>query len=257
MRREGHLKFLFITGTAGSGKSSMTLSLADRLRSAEAEVATLNMDPGVVWLPYSPDVDVRDYVNYERMIEDYQLGPNGALVASVDAAVGHVGEMRTELERLRPEYVVVDTPGQMELFAYRDSGLHAATAISGGDFTVLFLADSIFLNSVSDYISLLLLSYSIHARFKSPQINCISKVDLLSKELYDKGMAWSSCPESLLDEFALERPDLKGEISGRILGMLIEVGALGEFIFTSSNTGEGLDDLYAQIQRIHTGGEDR
>jgi hypothetical protein len=251
------LNFVFVLGTAGSGKSALTLSLEDRLRSSEVDVATVNLDPGVLWLPYTPDVDIRDYVNYERMVEEYKLGPNGALVACVDAAVNNVGEMREELQKLEPEYVFVDTPGQMELFAYRDSGMFIASALSENNFSVLFLADSIFLNRASDFVSILLMSYSVNARFKAPQINCISKVDLLPKELYDRGLMWTSEPGVLKDAFAAEAPGLKTEISERILDALIEMGALGEFIFTSSNTGEGLDDLYAQMQRVHTGGEDR
>lgn len=251
------MNFIFITGTAGSGKSTLVLSLEERLRAFEVDVATINLDPGVLWLPYTPDVDIRDYINYERMIEDYKLGPNGALVACVDAAMNHVKEMKEELQKLGPDYVLVDTPGQMELFAYRDSGMFMASALSDNNFSVLFLADSLFLNRVSDYVAILLLSYSINARFKAPQINCISKVDLLPKELYDRGLSWISEPTLLKDAFLAESRDIKTEMSERMLDLLIDIGALGEFIFTSSNTGEGLDDLYAQIQRVHTGGEDR
>ncbi|MCQ5374210.1 MAG: hypothetical protein NO515_04210, partial [Candidatus Methanomethylicia archaeon] len=67
---------------------------------------------------------------------------------------------------------------------------------------------------------------------------------------------WSSDSVTLKDAFLSETADLKREISERILDSLLDIGALGEFIFISSNTGEGLDDLYAQLQRIHTGGID-
>ncbi|MGQ9759313.1 MAG: ATP/GTP-binding protein [Candidatus Methanomethylicaceae archaeon] len=248
--------FVYIMGTAGSGKSALTSALANRLRASEASVATVNLDPGVLWLPYGPEVDIRDYINYDRMVEDLKLGPNGALVACVDAAVNHVQEMREEVERLDPDYVLVDTPGQMELFAYRDSGTFIASALSGGPFSVIFLADSIFLNRASDFISVMLLSHSVHVRFRSPQINCLSKIDLLPEDLLERASLWASDPVLLKEAFASEAADLKREISERILETLLEIGALGEFIFISSNTGEGLDDLYAQLQRIHTGGVD-
>ncbi|MDD1775933.1 MAG: ATP/GTP-binding protein [Candidatus Methanomethylicus sp.] len=250
------MKFTFLMGTAGSGKSAMTLSLAERMQSSEVDVATLNLDPGVRWLPYTPDVDIRDFINYDRLVDEYKLGPNGALVASVDAAVNHIDEMRSELEKLCPEYVIVDTPGQMELFAYRDAGAIIARTLSEKEHSIIFLADSLFLNRSSDFVSILLLSYSIQTRFRAPQINCISKVDLMPKSLYDKGILWTNDPDLLLEEFIAETPDLKSEIARRMLEALVDLDALGEFIFTSSNTGEGLDDLYAQIQRVHTGGED-
>ncbi|MEM2128049.1 MAG: ATP/GTP-binding protein [Candidatus Methanomethyliaceae archaeon] len=250
------MNFVYIMGTAGSGKSALTSALADRLRISDIDVATVNLDPGVRWLPYSPEVDIREYVNYDRMIEDYRLGPNGALVACVDAAVNHVKEMKEELERLEPDYVLVDTPGQMELFAYRDSGTFIASALSGGSFSIVFLADHLFLNKPSDFVSILLLSYSVHVRFRAPQVNCVSKIDLISEEVLDKARLWSSDSVTLKDAFLSETADLKTEISERILDSLLDIGALGEFIFISSNTGDGLDDLYAQLQRIHTGGID-
>lgn len=251
------MNFVYIIGTAGSGKSALTMALSERLQSPEQSIATLNLDPGVQWLPYNPDVDIRDYVNYDQLVQDYKLGPNGGLVASVDAAVNHVGEMKRELEKLGTDYVIVDTPGQMELFAYRNSGLFIANALAEGNFSTIFLADSLFLNKPSDLVSVFLLAYSINARFKGPQINCISKVDLVTKEVYDRGIVWASDPELLREAFFSEAPDTRMEMSERVLDLLIDMGTLGEFIFTSSNTGEGLDDLYAQLQRIHTGGEDR
>jgi len=251
------MNYLFLMGTAGSGKSAMALALSERIKSSDADVALLNLDAGVRWLPYAPDSDIRDYVDYAQLAEEYKLGPNGALVASVDAAVGHVSEMKAELERLDPEFVIVDTPGQMELFAYRDAGTLIASELAGDDFSTVFLADSIFLNRASDFISILLLSYSVQARFRAPQINCISKIDLLPKDLLERAIMWSSDPDTLINEFMSQRSDEKMELSMKLLESMLDSGALGEFIFTSSNTGEGLDDLYAQIQRIHSGGEDR
>jgi len=248
--------FTYLMGTAGSGKSTLALSLAERLRASEVEVAMLNLDPGVQWLPYAPDVDIRDYVDYAKLAQEFKLGPNGALVASVDAAVNHVDSMREELEKLRPDTVIVDTPGQMELFAYRSSGTYLSNALSGGDKSMIFLADSLFLNRASDFVSILLLSYSIATRFRAPQVNCISKVDLLPKEIYDRAILWTSDPEMLREAFYGEKTDSANEMSQNMLDGLLDIGALGEFIFTSSNTGEGLDNLHAQLQRIHTSSED-
>ncbi len=242
-------------GTAGSGKSTLVLSLRDRIGSSEVSVATLNLDPGVRWLPYSPDVDVRDYIDYDRLVDEYKLGPNGALIASVDASVNHIRAIREELDEIGADYVLVDTPGQMEIFAYRSAGRGIASSLSEGKYCTVFLADSVFLNRPSDFVSILLLSYSIQARFHAPQINCISKCDLIAHEIYERGHLWIEDPEFLKEAFMSERADLHVEISERVLEALIEMGVLGEFIFTSSNTGEGLDDLYAQMQRIHSGGD--
>jgi GTPase SAR1 family protein len=51
---------VFVIGTAGSGKSYLTASFSDWLHLAKQNVITVNLDPGVLTLPYTPDVDIRD-----------------------------------------------------------------------------------------------------------------------------------------------------------------------------------------------------
>ncbi len=74
----------FIVGTAGSGKSFLTSTLVDYLKLNEINVNTLNMDPGVLRLPYAPDIDVRAYIDINEIMNEFELGPNGGLVAAVD-----------------------------------------------------------------------------------------------------------------------------------------------------------------------------
>jgi len=50
----------------------------------EQDVVTVNLDAGAMILPYSPDVDIRNYFSVEGLIEKYDLGPNGALLLAAD-----------------------------------------------------------------------------------------------------------------------------------------------------------------------------
>ena len=47
----------YILGPAGAGKSHLTRSTYDWMNSLQYNVITMNLDPGVVRLPYSPDID--------------------------------------------------------------------------------------------------------------------------------------------------------------------------------------------------------
>jgi GTPase SAR1 family protein len=49
---------IFITGTAGSGKSLLTSNLLEWYNSNDITPISINLDPGVSMLPYEPDVDV-------------------------------------------------------------------------------------------------------------------------------------------------------------------------------------------------------
>lgn len=113
---------IYLTGTAGSGKSTLTSVLKKWYDERESDCAILNLDPGAFKLPYEPDVDIRNYVNIERIMEEYELGPNGALIAASDLIAVNLNSVKEELEDLKPDYVLVDTPGQLELFAFKDSG---------------------------------------------------------------------------------------------------------------------------------------
>ena len=75
---------VFIIGTAGSGKSRLTAAYSDWLKMSKQDVAIVNLDPGVSVLPYSPEVDVRDYVDVGNLMEQYNLGPNGALIMAAE-----------------------------------------------------------------------------------------------------------------------------------------------------------------------------
>lgn len=40
----------------------------------------VNLDPASEYTPYSSDIDIRDLITVRDVMEEYKLGPNGALV---------------------------------------------------------------------------------------------------------------------------------------------------------------------------------
>lgn len=69
---------VFMVGMAGSGKSSLTAAYSEWLKGSDQDVLIANFDPGATALPYNPDIDSRRYVDVEKLMLDYKLGPNGA-----------------------------------------------------------------------------------------------------------------------------------------------------------------------------------
>ena len=63
------MKTIFVSGTAGSGKSLLTSKLQDYYSRNGAFAAILNLDPGVDSMPYTCDIDVRDYVDYVSIMQ--------------------------------------------------------------------------------------------------------------------------------------------------------------------------------------------
>jgi len=248
--------YIVILGTAGSGKTTLTGSLQEWLEDYGFDVATINLDPAAEYLPYKPDIDVRDYVNAREIMLKYKLGPNGALIVSADLIATRLDEILDEVNALRSNYIIIDTPGQLEVFAFRESGPVVLNTIVGSSKTVtLFLIDSIFSKSPSGLLSALLLSASIHVRLGKPQVNVLTKSDLISDEDLDKIINYMENPE----EFAY---NLISDKTTRILWDLGDLEAIlprltmYKMIPVSSINRDGFDNLYAMIQRIVAGGED-
>ncbi|HVP93303.1 MAG TPA: ATP/GTP-binding protein [Acidobacteriota bacterium] len=249
------MSMVFILGTAGSGKSLLTAAYGEWLKLSKQDVSIVNLDPGALTLPYSPEVDVRDYVNVESLMEKYSLGPNGALVMAADLIADEIEQISKEIEELRSDIVLVDTSGQMELFAFRASGPYIANELTKEPKAIVYLFDAVFSLDPLNYVSNLFLSAAIYNRFLQPQVHLLSKCDLLPKTETDKIVDWSANPEAL--EFSIEQ---KLEGTKRLLSrnMMSAIYRLGlKFLLTpiSAKTNDGMISLNRSIERIVGEGE--
>ena len=188
---------VFVIGTAGSGKSLFTASYSEWLKVGKQNVATVNLDPGVVTLPYAPDIDIRNSVDINQIMEDYNLGPNGALVLAADLIAEETQRISGEIEDLQSDVVIVDTPGQMELFAFRASGPYIANELTKEQKAMIYLFDAVFSYNPLNYVSNMFLSAAVYNRFFFPQLHVLSKCDLLPPEQANSILEWSADPDAL------------------------------------------------------------
>ncbi len=242
--------YVFFLGTAGSGKTTLVKAFSEYLEDIDMEVSLINIDPAVEELPYSPDFDIRSYVDAREVMRKFGLGPNSALVTSVDLALTKAKEIKEELDQIKANYVLVDTPGQIELFAFRETGRLMSSLIKGDSKAVgVFLLDGVLSKEARSFVSLLLLSSSVRFRLDFPVVNALSKADLLTNAELEKIKSWSE-GTGLIDE--LGKLD---EYSFELVKTIVE--NLSSFpVPVSGITHEGLDDLYGEIQNVLAGGED-
>ncbi len=248
------MRAIFLTGTAGSGKSLLCSSLLPWYSDKGATVASVNLDPGASSLPYEPDVDIRDYIDLSAVIQNYGLGPNGALILAADLIATRLNEIQEALESINPDYAIIDTPGQIELFAYRDSGPYIVSNLQSEGKTMLFLFDSTLVLTPSNFVSLALLGASIQLRLKMPQIAVLSRRDLIGTNL-NRVMSWSQSSAKLEAALGEERRS-NYELDSSLLRLLARTGVAYELFPVSSVTKEGLMDLSAVISRQLSQGEE-
>ena len=255
--REGERKpmfYVYFVGTAGSGKSTLVDVFSRWLREHEQDAVTVNLDPGARWLPYGPDVDVRDYVSFERVMTEFSLGPNGAFIACADLIASFAEKLKEEAEKDNPEYILVDTPGQMELFAFREAGRAIISTLCSERTAVVYLVDASFLKRPSSLAASLLLSASVHFSLLKPQVCILSKSDLLTKKDREVTVKWFDNIEYICELMSREENALLSDFSRNIMQVLTELESLTNIIPVSSITGEGIDELFAELQRIFAGG---
>lgn len=44
----------------------------------------LNLDPAVMTLPFGANIDIRDTVRYKEVMKEFNLGPNGGILTSLN-----------------------------------------------------------------------------------------------------------------------------------------------------------------------------
>ncbi len=246
---------VFIVGTAGSGKSRLTAAFGDWLRISKQDVTTVNLDPGVDVLPYSPDVDVRDYVDIGGIMEKYRLGPNGALIMAADLVADQIEEITKEVEELRSDIVLVDTSGQMELFAFRESGPFIANELTKEQKAVVYLYDAVFSLNPSNYVSNLFLSTAVFNRFTLPQLHVLSKCDLLPREEVDRIVDWSARQDDLADAIDQKLEGTKRLLNRNMMQVIWKLGLKFPLLPVSAKTSEGMINFNTALERVLAQGD--
>ncbi|MFX0040153.1 MAG: ATP/GTP-binding protein [Promethearchaeota archaeon] len=245
----------YFIGTAGSGKSTLTGELKDYIinRDQEISVITINLDPGVKILGYVPDIDIRDYLILEDVMEEFGLGPNGAMILASDLMVNYLDELKIEIDEFNPDWILVDTAGQLELFAFRETGPLIASALGFGSIqrSVSFLFDSNLVLRPNGFISTLLLAASVQFRFRDiPQINILSKSDLLDEDQIEMIVNWSQDFRALEESTSERESGLIRELSINLSEVFVQMGSTAELIPCSIKEEDGLDLLFGYLQRI-------
>ena len=245
----------YFIGTAGSGKSTLTGEMKEYVvnRNPETSAITLNLDPGVRDMPYTPDIDIRDYIILEEIMDEYTLGPNGGLILASDLMVNYLDDLKDEIDEYNPDWIFVDTAGQLELFAFRETGPLIASTLGFGDIqrSVSFLFDSNFVLRPNGFISTLLLAASVQFRFqKIPLVNILSKVDLIDEDQIDMIINWSQDFKALEDSTSEREKGLIRELSMLLSEVFIQMGSTSELIPCSVREERGLDLLFGHLQRV-------
>ncbi|PWN18197.1 hypothetical protein BCV69DRAFT_285179 [Microstroma glucosiphilum] len=227
---------VLVIGMAGSGKSTFAGALSDYVSqqaaqqqpAAAAEVTEetpqsspayiVNLDPAVNSLNYEPSVDIRDTIDYKRVMEEYNLGPNGGILTSLNLFTTKFDQVLGILERRAAEVdqIILDTPGQIEIFTWSASGTIITDSLASAMPTcVAYVVDTPKTTAPATFMSNMLYACSIMYKTKLPLILVFNKIDM---QTHDFALEWMSDFETfqaaLQKGNATDNVDVAGNLSG-------------------------------------------
>jgi GTPase SAR1 family protein len=248
--------FLFLVGTAGSGKTRLTGAFRRWLQEHSLDAITVNLDPGAEQLPYEPDVDIRDRLVLADIMEEHGLGPNGAQVVAADLLALDAPALREDIESFETDLVLLDTPGQTELFVFREAGRLLVERLALGRSALAFLVDPFLAREPGAFVSQAMLAATTQFRFRVPMVNLLSKADLLQAEELERLQAWMEDTDLLREALDAGEKGMFASLNAALLRVLEELGSYTRLTPVSSETFDGLDDLYAFVDSAFAGAED-
>ncbi|OII74439.1 ATP-binding domain 1 family protein [Cryptosporidium andersoni] len=174
-----------VVGPPGAGKTTFINGMHQMCEALGRPHLVLNIDPANENIPYIPDIDIRDLITLDQIMEEYKLGPNGALIYAMEYLKVNVDWLIEEINKKKDKgrYLLIDIPGQVELYTHNISLkdiLNDLFEMLDIRLTVIHLIDCTLLSSPTNYISSLLVSLSAQMSLELPYLNVFSKIDLLN-----------------------------------------------------------------------------
>jgi len=216
------------------------------LHTAKKSDYVINLDPAVATLPYGANIDIRDTVNYKQVMQQYELGPNGGIMTALNLFTTKFDQVLNLLEKRRAEveYVLVDTPGQIEVFTWSASGAIITETLAASQPTVVaYIIDTARCVNPATFMSNMLYACSIMYKTKLPFVLVFNKTDVV-----DCAFALEWMQDYEVFQRALQDD---GSYMGSLINSMCLV--LEEFYKTlrvvgvSAVTGAGVSDFFEKV----------
>ena len=239
---------LIVLGMAGSGKTTFVEKLEEEIANKDKESYIINLDPAVMDTLYEPNLDIRDTVKYKEVMASNNLGPNGAILTCLNLFSTNIDKVVSILEpKTDLDFIVIDTPGQLEVFSWSASG-----KLISDSFSILFPSILIYIidmprcNNPNTFSSNMLYALSIMYKMKLPLLIAFNKADSAKAS---KVTEWMDDHESLQNELK-KKDDYMSTFSSSLSLLLNEFYKTIKFVKVSSKTGEGFDELIKMCEDI-------
>lgn len=190
-------------GPAGAGKTTFCSALMQHLKNNRRSCFYINLDPAADEFVYEPDIDIRDLISLEDVMEELHLGPNGGLMYCFDFLLDNLDFITDPLESVTDEYlIIIDMPGQIELYTHVPLLPNLIKQLSRGSLNIsmcaAYLLESSFILDKAKFFSGTLSAMSAMLMLELPHVNILSKMDLVKGHVARKDLKRFIDPDTSL-----------------------------------------------------------
>ena len=195
--------------------------MIQHLQTIRRQCFYVNLDPAAEDFSYEPNLDIKDLISLDDVMEEMQLGPNGGLVYCFEFLLENLDFLDQALDDVPEDsLLVIDMPGQIELYTHIPlvprlvAHLTAAGALDVR-LCAAYLLESTFVVDRAKFFAGTLSAMSAMLLLAIPHVNILSKMDLIRGQLPRRELKRFLDPDaSLLDAGdARNRPAArKGEL---------------------------------------------
>lgn len=239
---------LIILGMAGSGKTTFVQRIASFLHAKQTPPYIINLDPACHSVPFPANIDIRDTVKYKDIMKKFQLGPNGGIITSLNLFSTRFDQVLQLIDKnsSKCKFVILDTPGQIEVFTWSASGVIVTEALSATYPTVVvYVMDIVRSSKPCTFMSNMLYACSILYKTKLPFIVVLNKTDVLDCKFALEWMRDFEIFQEALDADQSYVSNLTRSMSLVLDEFYNNLRAVG----VSSLVGSGVDEFFQHVQQ--------
>ncbi|CAH2351412.1 GPN-loop GTPase 3 [[Candida] railenensis] len=188
-------------GPAGVGKTTFCNSIITHMQSIGRRAHLVNLDPAAEATEYEFTIDIRDLISLQDVMEEMDLGPNGALIYCFEFLLNNLDWLDEEIGDFNDEYLIFDCPGQIELYTHvpvLPTIVRHLQQQLNFNLCATYLLEAPFVIDRSKFFSGALSAMSAMILLELPHINILSKVDLIKNEVSRKELKKFLNPDPLL-----------------------------------------------------------
>ncbi|CAK7214301.1 hypothetical protein SCUCBS95973_002095 [Sporothrix curviconia] len=195
---------VMVMGPAGAGKSTFCAALITHLQLNRRSSFYVNLDPAAETFEHTPDLDIRDLISLDDVMEEMGLGPNGGLIYCFEFLMENLDFLTEALDSLTEDYLIIfDMPGQIELYTHvpiLPSLVRFLTRSGALDIRLCatYLLEATFIVDRAKFFAGTLSAMSAMIMLEVPHLNILSKMDLVNGQVRKKDLKKFLTPDVML-----------------------------------------------------------